>query len=507
MGEILRHKTEKTIQLISELLSKGPKSELLKQFGFRECGAIPNFFSMCLNWKDDDAWNHLNEWTKHIPVENLAWLDCAFRLRSFMPGFAQSKFDPEAPFMVQCLMTFHSCGKQREKALRALGENNSGAELPFILLRLNDWVKPIQSLAKSLIRERMRKEFYAQYFLRDVFLVDRLKDCWRWLHEEILDDMYCFIAKGNPKGILNVIRNSNRHASFAAFNLYEKVFPEDSRSLVLASLKSPHSGLHLKCSSKIHDLDDEYFKETLSFFLSSKPPLRVAAIRSFCERFPEEKIKFLESMLMNPSAYVREVVVWILKKEHDGFDPAEYYRNISTAQRSISVVKAIGQFGDSSDSLFLKNVLKKENSPKLKKAALESLSILEDKDIKDILYSYIHVDGYSKTVRKLLSKRINSADKDKLFELYSDANELTRINVKKLMFYLPDTEHGFLLMQLSLKFEEFREKLCSFLCTSNFYCTSQKNKKRMIQQFESNQHLFSAKQKDSLELSFKYWGV
>lgn len=422
-----------------------------------------------------------------------------------MSGVFHCKFNSDLPFMVRCLMTFHVNGQEREKALRNIGESLNGEELPFILLRLNDWVRPIQSLAKDLIRKRLKDRIYSEYFLRDIFLVDRLKDCWRWSHEEILDEMYRFIVEGNPQSILKVILEGNRHASFAAFSLYEKVFPEEIKSLVLTALNSPHSGLHLKCSDKIKLLSDNCFLDILDFLMDSRPPLRIAAIRSFCERFPTQKLEFLKQILLNSSSYVREFAVWTLTRIDDDFDAAHFFRNAVNTELTVSGLKSLGQFGDLSDEDFLLDVLKNGEFLKFKKAALESLVKIGSKNSKHMLYEHLGEEGFSKVSRRLLSSKITSEDVETFYELLLESNELTKRNVEKLIVFLPDVDHGFLLMKLSLELEKYREKLCSFLCRSNFYCTNQKNKNLLIQMFEDNKELFSIKQQRSLELSFRYW--
>ena len=503
----MRHKTKETIELISKLLRVGPDQELIKEFGFRECGAIPNFFSMCLNWQDENAWSHLNEWVKTIQVKDLVWLDCAFRLRSYIAGFIDCKLNSQSPFMIRCLMTFHANGKEREKALRDIGQVFTGEELPFILLRLNDWASPVQSIAKKLVRERIKREKYSQYFLRDVYLVDRLKDCWRWSHEKILNEINLYIAKGNPHGILKVIEEGERHASVAAFNLYEKVFPNDLKNLVLSSLKSSHVRLHLKCSSKIEFLEDDCFIENLEFLFSSRPPLRVAAIRSYCNRFPEKKIDFLKGMLEDSSFCVREFSVWSLKQVDESFNAGEFYRQVLKSSLTITGLKALGYYGNSFDIEFLKKVFREQNSIKLKKSALESLVRLGYKSSKKLLFEYLGVNDYSKLTKKLLTPKITSEDSERFYELLVNGNELAKKDTETLIQFLPDVEHGFLLMKLALRFEEYRDQFCKFLGESNFYCTHQRNKSLIIKQYEDNKELFNEKQQRSIDFIFKYWRV
>lgn len=53
----------------------------------------------------------------------------------------------------------HTNGHVREAAVRELGKSETGAELPFFLLRVNDWVPQIRSVARNLLQNRIRPEY------------------------------------------------------------------------------------------------------------------------------------------------------------------------------------------------------------------------------------------------------------------------------------------------------------------------------------------------------------
>ena len=82
--------------------------------------------------------------------------------------------DQDSAFVLG-LTSFHPDGYLREKALHALAARHSGIEIPFILLRLNDWVKEIRTVAREAFDERLTPE-YAVHFVMNLPLVLRLKD-------------------------------------------------------------------------------------------------------------------------------------------------------------------------------------------------------------------------------------------------------------------------------------------------------------------------------------------
>lgn len=72
------------------------------------------------------------------------------------------------------LASFHSNGYVREAAVQALSEESAGRELPFLLLRLNDWVAPVRDAAETAVRTRLRPD-YTGAFARALPLVFALE--------------------------------------------------------------------------------------------------------------------------------------------------------------------------------------------------------------------------------------------------------------------------------------------------------------------------------------------
>jgi len=520
----MRYKSEDTNKLLEKLQSFGPKAELIKELGFRECGAIPDFFSLCCHWSKEQpwarlrnlfqkapavvnshCWAHLCKWLQKVSVVDLAWLDCEFRTRSTMLGLYNLKFDKDAPLMVRCLMSFACSGRVREDALNSLAIDLTGEELPYLLLRLNDWAGPVQDIAYKLVEDRLQRDEYVGFFISNLFLLDRLRECWRGPHREFVSKVYSRIASCGPAEILKVIEVGDRYAASAAFTMYEEVFSNELTSLVQAALRSIHPRLHLKCSGKIDTLSDDDFMAVLPLLLQSRPPLRASAILSFCKRFPEQQVDFLKGMLVGQGGFVRETVVWKLKKIDESFDVAQFYRESLKVAVSISGIIALGQSGDLSDSGFFYEILKGDYTRKLQKAALESLIRIEVENSKDLLFDYLSKEGFSKITTKLLASRMTTNDKGRFLELYINGNDITRRNVKNLLWKLPYEDQAILLMKLSLRYPDFGSDLCSFLRTSNFYCARDTKKQEMLNLYDQNTELFDAEMRKELEFLFKSW--
>jgi len=91
---------------------------------------------------------HFDEWRRLEPRELAKWVG---------PG--------EPGILLIRLSSFHPNGFVREEALRRLGLIEDGTELPYLLLRLSDWVPQVQAAALGLVSQRVRAG-YAGHSLR-----------------------------------------------------------------------------------------------------------------------------------------------------------------------------------------------------------------------------------------------------------------------------------------------------------------------------------------------------
>ncbi|MDT7858422.1 hypothetical protein RQM47_17360 [Rubrivirga sp. S365] len=73
------------------------------------------------------------------------------------------------------MVSFHPSGYVREAAVDALADEGSGRELPYLVLRLNDWVGPVRRAAERAVRDRLVDE-YAEAWGQALPLVLGLSD-------------------------------------------------------------------------------------------------------------------------------------------------------------------------------------------------------------------------------------------------------------------------------------------------------------------------------------------
>ena len=112
------------------------------------------------------------------------------------------------------LVTSHRSGYVRAAALRALGADASNVGIPFLLIRLADWVTEVQIIAENAVQEKLRRE-RANAFVGCLGLVHRLKcnsrfraEYSQWI-DSLLARSEC--AQALLEGMKGPLRTIRRH--------------------------------------------------------------------------------------------------------------------------------------------------------------------------------------------------------------------------------------------------------------------------------------------------------
>lgn len=191
---------------------------------------------------------------KLSPVE-LASLDLRARRYSgydweyFEPSdvgrLARSKF---ASSLVG-LASFHFNGYVREAAVRQLALQRTGKELPFLLIRLNDWVAQVREAAAKAVRARIEPA-YALHLLANIVLVLRLRVCAR-AEMGFVDEVCSLLKRPECKEALQTAAMSkDKNVRRFSFQLAAEADPSSGATIIRAIMKDPdgptrRSAVHL----------------------------------------------------------------------------------------------------------------------------------------------------------------------------------------------------------------------------------------------------------------------
>jgi hypothetical protein len=348
-----------------------------------------------------------------IPPIELAYLDQVMREMSphwGVPSLKRGELhelnaeEQDLPFVLG-LTSFHRDGYLREEALHALGARHDGVELPFMLVRLNDWVGQVRAAAREALEERLSLDYAIQWIV-NLPLVLRLKVCGRGRHADLVRQVEQLVSSPEAKGALEFgCKAEDRNIRRVCFHLAGK------------------NGLHELCERGLWDVDPVIrlgcarvllrersaaeLPPLLDELLAARfTPIRREAVRTCVERCPELAEARLHDALWDDNIAIRELAAYYLKRA--GMDIAAVYRKqleVAEGPRLAISILGIGAHGQRQDASRVVEFFGGA-SPRIKRAVLRAVARLDREGhaglITDALLS--DLPGVSGEARDILTR-------------------------------------------------------------------------------------------------------
>jgi len=147
---------------------------------------------------------------------------------------AQSKFETS----LVGLASFHFSGYVRQAAVAELASQRTGKELPFLLIRLNDWVSQVREAAAKEVRARIEPD-YAVHLLANISLVLRLRHCGR-VEKKFVDDICVLLKRAECRDVLQVgTKSKDKTVRRISFRLAAEAEPSSRTAIIRAVMTDP----------------------------------------------------------------------------------------------------------------------------------------------------------------------------------------------------------------------------------------------------------------------------
>jgi HEAT repeat protein len=344
----------------------------------------------------------------------------------------------EASVSIIGLATFHGNGRVREEALRALAAVRSGEELPFILVRANDWVGPIRLMARELIRSRLQPD-YAEHLLRWMPLTLRLEKGSRGSHRWIVQSICELFARDElratlTRGLDAADRPTRRFCFGVAFGLHR----DFERDAILRAFRDDDVQIRKAATDKLRTIFSAGDPDQLLVLArnDSVAAVRQAALQIYESRFGELAEKEFVLALLDPSIAVRERAREFFKKRA-AFDTRRYYvehLRIETGRTLAAAIAGTGEVGAAADSGLIEPFLT-DHSSKIRVATIRALGKLDAERYRDRFLIAMD-DVNSKVARqatRVLGKQVNLVGADTLWGAFVHARHS---HAKRLALYL-----------------------------------------------------------------------
>jgi HEAT repeat protein len=308
------------------------------------------------------------------------------------------------------LASSHPSGHVRESAVKELALQNSGAVIPFLLLRMNDWVDSVRQRASHALRERLNPA-YAKQFLKNWPLLIHLKQCGRADTEIIVSVTELLRTEACIEALQFGMSSRNRLVRRASFQLVA----ESAKSARLEVLKQLMNDTDpsMRAWAVRHllpDISDGELPEVIRPMLKDRfMPVRSHALWLLVQRRPDVARDALLAGLLDPHVSMRELARYYMVQE-TGFDACKFYRNTLIGGKQDDFYGAIcglGETGNSDEGELLLKFLN-DKAPKLRRAAVYALGRMNSEKYQLNIFTMLS-DPRSRVVKQAMKALLPKA--------------------------------------------------------------------------------------------------
>lgn len=236
------------------------------------------------------------------------------------------------------LASCHGSGRVRESAIWRLDrESNSGEEIPFLLLRLSDWVPAVRDAAERAIVRRLEAPNYAAFW--SVYpLVVRLGErtraqdspIFRRIQESLLKDRQAFLDAA-----MRTPDSWARHRGLSLAWAAAREEGESAQRTVIERMlgcREPAVRCQAAYWLAAGGTPAELVRRFLHMLLRDRlPAVRRVALGWCAVREPGAHVAELRAGLMDPSGIVRAIAQYYIPK-FEPIDLRSFYRQASESQ-------------------------------------------------------------------------------------------------------------------------------------------------------------------------------
>jgi HEAT repeat protein len=308
------------------------------------------------------------------------------------------------------LASSHPSGYVREAAVKELALQNSGNVIPFLLLRLNDWVGSIRQLAFQALRERLNP-FYAKHLLNNWPLLIHLKECGR-ADVGIIGTVTALLkTEACIEAVQWGMNSRNRIVRRASFRLMAESAASSRLDILSQLTHDTDPGMRTWAAHHLlPDIHDSELPEVVKPMLKDRyMPVRSQALALLAQRRPDVVREALLAGLLDPHVSVRELARHFMAKE-SGFDNRQFYQNALREEKTENVYAAIcgvGETGTPDDCEMILDFLN-HKEPKLRRAAVYALGRLNGEKYQMRIFTMLS-DPQARVVKQAMKALLPKA--------------------------------------------------------------------------------------------------
>jgi HEAT repeat protein len=304
-----------------------------------------------------------------------SWADDTWR--KLAPRELATLVGPDEPGAIALeLASMHPNGFVREHAVRRLALRHDGSELPYLLLRLNDWVLEVRRAAIDAVHGRLTPD-YASHFVQALALVVRLEQATRADHASVLKQIYALLTtRAAREPMSKVLAGASRLARRASFRILLEAARDELADVIAVALTVGDPVIRLWATRALPEVlqKHELRSAVSSLFDDASVPVRREAFRISATVFREDADDVLARALMDESPSVRAFARFRLADKDQAWF-RRFYRDAAANDEPTGLLSAIGglaETGTRDDAVRLEQFLA-DPRPTIRAAAVRYL--------------------------------------------------------------------------------------------------------------------------------------
>ncbi len=399
-----------------------------------------------------------------LNVLELSRLDSLFRERTSLHwSYDWKKENPESLFIpnmsedektvILGLCSFHPNGYFREKALHKLAQQNTGKELPYLLLRCNDWVQEIKKPAEQYIESRLTEQHLKEIIKCLPYIINNENsNAFRKAVQLLTEKQSCpYLDK--------CTESKDRSIRLACYQMMMLLNLINKESLIKYYSKEKEPSLRLFIFNEwTRDITVDDFKSYYPLLNRDKSPtIRLKVLEKVNFYFPSESFKQLEAALLDKSREIRAFARFSIKKQDATYDFIMFYSQMLTANQSVqTAILGLGEVGRQEHAELVTPYLE-HNNVSFMKAAIGAVTMLDGETYKRSIAALLNCKhrGISKAAMKAIAS-LNYEDlEEPLYTLYKDTiYDHTKYNTALLLSSLPKWEAIIYIIKFTVNTED-----------------------------------------------------
>lgn len=346
-------------------------------------------------------------------------------------GVSALLVDPQSRTAVLGLLSFHRSGYVRQEAVRLLDRQGTGEELPYLLIRQNDWVGVIVDEAQRAVNKRLVPS-YLPHFVRTLPLVVHLLKFTRHDLSPVVRKVVEMLAQPQYDAVLAEAINTSSLQVRREIVRVAVDLPREYRARAIRhGLSSTDAIIRLTCAKRVAESfsGTELQQVTTRLQLDRFMPARREGFRLEAEGNPVAASTIWERALLDPHASIRELARYSLGRI-GAFDPAAFYRRM-IAEKGLSPPAASGlaESGDQGDVETLRNLLL-HPQPSFRLIAVRGVARIAGKGAADDLLRSLR-DGSPSVVREAKRRLEPFASEVRSEDLFAIVNQADSEHAKR----------------------------------------------------------------------------